>query len=137
MTQCEKSPNCWREAKNLALYMRCPTLKLASIPLFLRLCTDQTNMPLGQICPAGDPSAASALSERALLLHVKKLRQTEMRCLCDVWREPRTELELAPRPQGSLPRALPGDPPAMGSLALSPAEPTSSQTCPQGGRQKL
>lgn len=42
------------------------TLKPASIPLCLKLRTNQTDVPLSQTCPVGDLSAVSALSERAL-----------------------------------------------------------------------
>lgn len=44
-----------KNAKNLDFYVKHLTLKLASIPLFLRLLTDQTHIPVG------NPFAAPAL----------------------------------------------------------------------------
>lgn len=46
--------------------MRHPALEPASIPLFFKLNTGQAIVPVGHICPLGDPSASSALSERVL-----------------------------------------------------------------------
>lgn len=90
----EQSPDCWREAENLNLCMKHSPLKLASVPLFLKLCTDQTNMPVVQVHPVGGPFIASALPEGALCFadEETEANRNEMTCLKSQ-REPRKELE--------------------------------------------